>query len=122
MRTMLRGEFGDTCSFAPACMIFPKPALRREVASPFFIESQRHIFFIDRNRTRASRIDTDSDDIARGKSRSVGRLRKRATHRFFEAEKVIARMLPREIVIARVEQDAVFARRIINDAATGLAP
>ena len=46
----------------------------------------------------------------------------RAAHRFFQAEKVAAWMLPREVSIARIEEDALFAAGVIDHAGRQFCP
>ena len=113
---MLRRELRDATRLPPARVVLPEPALRRKVLSPLPVERQRTVVPVNRDRARSGRIHPDADDLRRIKAPLLFRRRERAFHALLEAEEVIARMLAREVVVFRVEQNALFAAGIIHNA------
>ena len=81
------------------------------------VDRQRARRRVDRQRRRAGRVDADADHaVARKSWRPLCR-RQRAAHRRAQALDVVGRILAREVRIAWIQQDALVAARIVEDAA-----
>jgi hypothetical protein len=96
-------------------MILPEPALRREMLPPLRERCQRDVPLIDRQWTGPGGIHADTDDLPRRERSIARRLRQRREDRLLQAGQVIIGMLPRQVGVARIEQDALLAGRIIDD-------
>ena len=115
-------EFGDLGCFAPTRMVLPEPALGRKIGLPPVAERQRTVFVVHRKGARPSRVDADADDF-RGAKIGLGRgLRQRALDALLEAEQVVARILPGQMAVVRIEKNALRAGRIVDDPAAVFRP
>ncbi len=112
---VLGGEAGDLGRFLVAGMVFPEPALRREMLPPGGIERERNVFEIDRNGAGAGGIDANADDLAGRKAGFLPGLFQGALDALLQADDVIGGILPGEIVVVLVEQDALVPARVIED-------
>jgi hypothetical protein len=102
------------CRLAVAGMVFPEPALSREVLGEPRIERQRDILRVHGQGTRPGGVHADADDLVGGKTGLLGRLGERSPDALLHAAQVIGRILAREMVIVAVEQHAVVAAGIVG--------
>ena len=87
------------------------------------MEGERDVVGVHRQRAGAGGVDADADDLRGGEARArPGGLGEGAADGVFQAEEVIARMLAGEVVVAGVEEDALLAGGIIDDAVPSSRP
>ena len=118
MRAVFGRQSGDAGRLSPTRVVLPEPALRVEVLAPLRQHAERAVPRIDRQRTRTCRVDADADNIRHGEAAFSGCIRQRTAHRLPESGDVIPRVLPREIVVARVQKDTLASRSIPANAGT----
>jgi len=112
---MLRSDLRDLHRFVIACVIFPKPTLRRKVILVLFMDAKRNVVCIYRQWTRAGGINADPNHLSGRKARVFGRLFQRAGYRVSQPQKIIARVLPGNMMITGIKKNTVPAGWIIND-------
>ena len=109
-RTVLRSEFRNARGLLPGCMVLPKPALRGGIFLPLRQGCQRAVGGIHWNRTRASRIHTETNNRRRCEGfvflRGGGQ---GALHAKLKPHEIIRGMLPREVVVLGVNEHTVFS-------------
>ena len=116
-RPKLGRELRDFRGLAPARVILPQPALRVEIVFPPLAKGQRTILVVDRNRARTGRVDADPDHFRGVELRLAPGFGERPLDALLEAEQVVAWILPGEMAVDRIEQDALDAGRIVDDPA-----
>ena len=85
------------------------------------VERERAVPRVHWDRGRAGRVDADPDHRrAREAGIGLGR-RERSVHRLVQAQLVVRWILAREMRVARVEQDALLARGVVEDRGAQLA-
>ncbi len=114
---------GDLRRLGVAGVVLPEPGHRIEVPLELRQHRQRRAVAVHRHRRAAGGVNPDADDLRRGRTggppSSRGRIVRGAT---LERGDVVLRILPRQVRLARVEQDPRRARRKIEHAACHLAP
>jgi hypothetical protein len=117
---VLRGERGDLRGFAMLVWSFQSQHWAWRFFAHFLAGGERDVVGVDRDRARAGGVDTDADDALGVEALGLLRGGERALHAFLKTEEVVGRVLPGEVVVLRVEQDALLAGGIINDAGAKL--
>jgi len=116
LRSVLGRQFRDFGGLAPAGVILPQPALGVEVFCPLFIGGEGAVRGVHGNRAGPGRIHAETDDLGGVEALLLLRLGEGALHGFFEAEEIIGGRLAGDIVVARIEQYALRAAGIVDDA------
>jgi hypothetical protein len=93
-------------------VVLPEPRLRGEIAPPSVVQRERTRARIDGQRCGPRRIDPDADHAVAREARRPLCVGERAADRLAQAGQVIRRVLPREMRVAGIEQDAVVAARV----------
>ena len=113
-RVLARGARDGRRLVGPG-VVLPQPGVGREVRLPAWVEGERSILPVHRDRRRARGVDSDPDDgVPREALICLGR-RERSTERALQAEHVVGRVLAREVRVLRVEEHAALARRVVED-------
>ncbi len=110
--TLLRGEGRDLRRLVHAGVVLPKPALRMHVAPPPRIQGERNIALVHRDRTGAGRVDADADHSFGREAPPSGRCGERPADGSLQPDQVIAGVLPGEMVVAGVQNDALVSADI----------
>ena len=117
-----RASAGDLRRLRRRRVVLPEPGMRGERAGPLRVQRERTRAGIDRQRRGPGRVDADADDALAGEAGLPVRLGQRAGDRRAEAREVVGRVLARDVRIARVEQHALVAARIVEHARAEQAP
>ena len=118
---MLFGLLGDLGRLGDAGMVLPQPGLGGQIVAERRLHGQRRPFSIDRQRRRAGRIDADADDVLDRETAIASGDRDRLLDRLEKALDVVGGVLPGEIGVFRIEQDARLAAGIREDRGGHLA-
>jgi len=99
-------------------VVFPKPAQRGGVAGETRVERERAVLRVHRQRTGTGGVNADAGDLLRREKRlGSGGAGEGFAHGGFERGEVIGGVLAREQVVGGVENDALFAGRVVEDGA-----
>jgi hypothetical protein len=116
LRPMLGGQRGDLGGLTMRGVVLPQPTLRVEILLPLRIEGERAVLCVDRDGARSRRVDAEADDLGRIEAAHFLGGGQRALHAFFQPEEVVAGILAGEVMVLWIKQDALLARRIVDDA------
>jgi hypothetical protein len=107
--------FSDRRRFRDARVILPQPALRVEVGGKFSFCGNRHIARINRNRARSRAVHADANDLIVGKlGFSQTRRLQGSDAGLLQHKQIVRRALPREMVVSRIQKNALMARRVVH--------
>jgi len=100
------GQPGDAGRFPPRGVVFPQPALCRGVAAPARLQAEGAVLRVDGDGAGSGGIDAEAPDVGGVEAGPPRGLAQGAADRFLQGGKVIAGVLARHVVVARVENDA----------------
>ncbi len=114
-------QFRDLRRFGMAGVILPQPHHRVEVVFELRQQAEWCAVSIHGNGRAARGVDADADDLRGIKACDFGlRLLHRAFHDAFKTVEVVLRILPGDMRVLRIEQDAHLAARVVEDGRSGL--
>ena len=110
---MTPGLLGDLGRLGIARVVLPQPGVGRQVVLELGVHGQRRALAIDGQRRRAGRVDADADDVLRPEAPLSLRRLDRLADRLAKTLDVIGRVLPGQVRVLGIEQDAGLAARIV---------
>jgi len=96
-------------------VILPQPGHSGTVFTPLVLEGQREAGGVDRNGCGAGGIDADADHSVGGEAVRIGSFLNRCSDATLQAGQIVGRVLPGQIVIAGIEDDALVPSGIVED-------
>ncbi len=113
---MFRRESGDLVGFAPGRVVLPQPTLGVQVLGEPFLRGEGAVFSVDREGAGTGGIDPDADDLGRGEAPFFRRLAECSDGGGLEAMQVVEGALAGNIVVLRIEQNALMPTGVGHDA------
>jgi len=118
----LDGFLGDFRGLGVRRVVLPEPCLGREVAGELAVQCQRHPALVHRHGGRSGGVDPDADDLLRqGPGLPLG-FAQCPPNGLVEALDIVRRVLPGQIGVLAVQEDAVLAAGVVVDESPHFRP